>query len=228
MRKGKRDIRGRTPTRRIRKERRNSRGRTRPGGIRNVKKTPAEGRSRTRNDPRMDADARGNCCRWWNRRHVEVADRGSIVRDERSDVAGSCEAGVRDERRDVAGSCEEWVRDGRSDVAEKMPTADGTRARCDGAEGAGARAPRPATPPNDRASARELAGSTGLEPAASGVTGQRSNQLNYDPERTCVSTVRSAERGLRARWCHPTLGTPHIELCTVVGGTGLEPVTAGV
>jgi hypothetical protein len=28
---------------------------------------------------------------------------------------------------------------------------------------------------------REMAGSTGLEPAASGVTGRRSNQLNYDP-----------------------------------------------
>jgi hypothetical protein len=28
-----------------------------------------------------------------------------------------------------------------------------------------------------------LAGSTGLEPAASGVTGRRSNQLNYDPKR---------------------------------------------
>ena len=27
-----------------------------------------------------------------------------------------------------------------------------------------------------------LAGSTGLEPAASGVTGRRYNQLNYDPE----------------------------------------------
>ncbi len=26
-----------------------------------------------------------------------------------------------------------------------------------------------------------MAGSTGLEPAASGVTGRRSNQLNYDP-----------------------------------------------
>ena len=30
-------------------------------------------------------------------------------------------------------------------------------------------------------SERRLAGSTGLEPAASGVTGRRSNQLNYDP-----------------------------------------------
>jgi hypothetical protein len=29
---------------------------------------------------------------------------------------------------------------------------------------------------------RMLAGSTGLEPAASGVTGRRSNQLNYDPK----------------------------------------------
>ena len=27
-----------------------------------------------------------------------------------------------------------------------------------------------------------VAGSTGLEPATSGVTGQRSDQLNYDPE----------------------------------------------
>jgi len=36
-------------------------------------------------------------------------------------------------------------------------------------------------PPADERSARRLAGSTGLEPAASAVTGQRSNQLNYDP-----------------------------------------------
>ena len=33
----------------------------------------------------------------------------------------------------------------------------------------------------------KLAGSTGLEPAASGVTGRRSNQLNYDP-------------GIRGKW----------------------------
>jgi hypothetical protein len=30
---------------------------------------------------------------------------------------------------------------------------------------------------------KELAGTTGLEPAASAVTGQRSNQLNYVPTR---------------------------------------------
>ena len=44
-----------------------------------------------------------------------------------------------------------------------------------------------------------MAGSTGLEPATSGVTGRRSNQLNYDPARSLL-----------------------------VGGTGIEPVTAGV
>jgi hypothetical protein len=43
-----------------------------------------------------------------------------------------------------------------------------------------------------------MAGPTGFEPATSDVTGQRSNQLNYDP----------AYFGL-----------------VMVGGTGLEPVT---
>jgi hypothetical protein len=32
----------------------------------------------------------------------------------------------------------------------------------------------------------KMAGSTGLEPAASGLTGQRSNQLNYDPAKSRV------------------------------------------
>jgi hypothetical protein len=44
-----------------------------------------------------------------------------------------------------------------------------------------------------------LAGSKGLEPSASGVTGRRYNQLNYDPE-----------------------------LYSLVGGTGFEPVTPGL
>jgi hypothetical protein len=46
-----------------------------------------------------------------------------------------------------------------------------------------------------------LAGSKGLEPSASGVTGRRYNQLNYDP----------------AFGKH-----------TLVGETGLEPVTLGL
>lgn len=41
-----------------------------------------------------------------------------------------------------------------------------------------------------------MAGSTGLEPAASGVTGRRSNQLNYDPK------LWSTLRGF-ARWWTP-------------------------
>ena len=57
-----------------------------------------------------------------------------------------------------------------------------------------------------------MAGSTGLEPAASGVTGRRSNQLNYDPAKTCE--------------CNPDRGSR--SSVDLVGGTGLEPVTTGV
>lgn len=46
-----------------------------------------------------------------------------------------------------------------------------------------------------------LAGSKGLEPSASGVTGRRYNQLNYDPASLKL---------------------------TLVGETGLEPVTLGL
>jgi hypothetical protein len=65
----------------------------------------------------------------------------------------------------------------------------------------------------------EVAGSTGLEPATSGVTGQRSNQLNYDPARratfptVAIHLARPAEAPEERR---------------LVGGTGIEPVTAGV
>ena len=34
-----------------------------------------------------------------------------------------------------------------------------------------------------------MAGTTGLEPAASAVTGQRSNQLNYVPTRQSTSAI---------------------------------------
>ena len=36
--------------------------------------------------------------------------------------------------------------------------------------------------PKLAAGERRMAGSTGLEPAASAVTGRRSSQLNYDPK----------------------------------------------
>ena len=50
-----------------------------------------------------------------------------------------------------------------------------------------------------------LAGSTGLEPAASGVTGRRSNQLNYDPERDVLVSAFAAcraEARFGSRLCH--------------------------
>ena len=37
---------------------------------------------------------------------------------------------------------------------------------------------------------KEVAGVTGLEPAASGVTGQRSNQLSYIPLRRYTTCLR--------------------------------------
>ena len=59
---------------------------------------------------------------------------------------------------------------------------DGTRATLAKAEKALAGCLSPSAPPTDRAKRGKLAGSTGLEPAASAVTGQRSSQLNYDPK----------------------------------------------
>ena len=80
-----------------------------------------------------------------------------------------------------------------------------------------------------------MAGSTGLEPAASAVTGQRSNQLNYDPKLKRRSTF--ALLSLRER---ASVDTPSQRIASLlarrklaaasegVGGTGFEPVTAGV
>ena len=39
-----------------------------------------------------------------------------------------------------------------------------------------------------------MAGSTGLEPATSDVTGQRSNQLNYDPATDYIHGGRCRDR----------------------------------
>ncbi len=41
-----------------------------------------------------------------------------------------------------------------------------------------------------------MAGVTGLEPAASGVTGQRSNQLSYTPEPMFTEETGTNERAI--------------------------------
>ena len=62
---------------------------------------------------------------------------------------------------------------------------------------------------------RRMAGSTGLEPAASAVTGQRSNQLNYDPACAVVVPLRGRVTCWFAR-----------RVTGVVGSAGLEPATS--
>ena len=59
-----------------------------------------------------------------------------------------------------------------------------------------------------------MAGSTRLELATSGVTGRRSNQLNYDPAWVSLGLANLLGANDRER--------------RLVGGTGFEPVTAGV
>ena len=73
-----------------------------------------------------------------------------------------------------------------------------------------------------------MAGPTRFELATSGVTGRRSNQLNYDPAlrptRACPGRPLRHHRGSSDQ---PKLAGRHCER-RLVGGTGLEPVTAGV
>jgi hypothetical protein len=69
-----------------------------------------------------------------------------------------------------------------------------------------------------------LAGSMGLEPTASGVTGRRYNQLNYDPETQFIALLLKPDAA--AKRC--SLGDAHDFSIFMVGGTGLEPVTSTV
>jgi hypothetical protein len=48
---------------------------------------------------------------------------------------------------------------------------------------------------------KELAGTTGLEPAASAVTGQRSNQLNYVPANTLKDLAKTRINIGYCRFC---------------------------
>ena len=79
-----------------------------------------------------------------------------------------------------------------------------------------------------RAHHDSMAGVTGLEPAASGVTGRRSNRLSYTPEAWCprsvagltllVPAVKQPARGIRS-----AAGAR-----MPVGGDGFEPPTSTV
>ena len=78
-----------------------------------------------------------------------------------------------------------------------------------------------------------MAGPTRLELATSGVTGRRSDQLNYDPARSARGGPRgkeiiphsAASRADSTGFSAPAAARIGRE---VVGGTGFEPVTAGV
>jgi hypothetical protein len=68
-----------------------------------------------------------------------------------------------------------------------------------------------------------MAGATGLEPATSGVTGRRSNQLSYAP---AVLDLRGAVLPFPPRGVKHTHSAAR--LSGVVGDEGLEPPTPSV
>jgi hypothetical protein len=70
-----------------------------------------------------------------------------------------------------------------------------------------------------------MAGSTGLEPAASAVTGQRSNQLNYDPAFGLIGLAEtlgglSGVRGIPSRTYVIVTETGPSALMRAGGGSG--------
>ena len=66
-----------------------------------------------------------------------------------------------------------------------------------------------------------MAGSTGLEPAASGVTGRRSNQLNYDPDSKTQLEFKTPS-GIKPK--SEALAEAS-RSGALVGGEGFEPAT---
>jgi hypothetical protein len=63
--------------------------------------------------------------------------------------------------------------------------------------------------------ASKMAGATGIEPATSGVTGRRSNRLNYAPN--FIFDFRFEFRNPNSKIRN-----------RMVGGTGIEPATFGL
>ena len=75
-----------------------------------------------------------------------------------------------------------------------------------------------------------MAGRTGLEPAASGVTGRRYNQLNYHPNMYSFFSRRDLKGSPTGRRLLEEPKAPVKPLqaglrADLVGGTGLEPAT---
>ncbi len=58
-----------------------------------------------------------------------------------------------------------------------------------------------------------VAGTTGLEPAASAVTGQRSNQLNYVPNREINNLAYNLENKAFARFAYSALFASYAPDC---------------
>jgi hypothetical protein len=58
----------------------------------------------------------------------------------------------------------------------------------------------------------KMAGATGLEPAASGVTGRRSNQLSYAPVLGIDADLNLSPRQVKHRPCFPV--APYSQKCS--------------
>jgi hypothetical protein len=76
---------------------------------------------------------------------------------------------------------------------------------------------------------QSMAGATGLEPATSGVTGRRSNQLSYAPAASTQAGTPTPPTGECQANASPTEpGSGLKRLRAVVGDDGLEPPTLSV
>jgi hypothetical protein len=72
-----------------------------------------------------------------------------------------------------------------------------------------------------------MAGTTGLEPATSAVTGQRSNQLNYVPrvKPVALKTLKPCDEAIRQGELPEHFAQAICKIDPMVGGHGFEPRT---